>query len=420
VRALPPLPRIGAAALPGGGAAADYHAVLSSTLNQVADSVDGLTALVGYLGPGSPPAPPGSPADLAGQAAAPRLWRPDRERLVHALKVAVILVTTLWLWMTFHLPSGMQAMVSATLVAQRTIGATMLKGGLRLAGALAGGTIGILVAALALPALSELWVFGLLIAPMIFACAWLNDSSKRYGYLGFQTGFAFLLTLVAGDGPQPAPMAPLMRAVGVVLGVGVAALLLRTLAPVDAWTATLRHLAALLDAAGRALAGRAGEPPGELTALRDRTAAYVVDWQPAARRRGWPAWPLRQVFAQVSQLAALAVATRSAADSPELAHAAAQLEKVSARCATALRTRCATAGGGELAMARAALEAVSRTSDDVRVQARVGALRTAATLLAQLEEGLALPTTALARRRPYRWSLPRWRPSAAGRRGPAR
>ena len=57
--------------------------------------------------------------------------------------------SVLWLWMIFHLPGGMQGIVSALMIAQRTVGATQRKGLLRLLGGLIGGTLGILVASLA-------------------------------------------------------------------------------------------------------------------------------------------------------------------------------------------------------------------------------------------------------------------------------
>ena len=386
-----------------GDPAAGYASALAQTLATLADRLARLARLSDYLGPGGPDAPAEVDASAAAaHPATPRVW-PDRARLVHAVKVAIVVVSVLWLWMVFHLPGGMQGMVTAALIAQRTVGATQLKGRLRLLGGLIGGTLGILVASFAIPGVSSLPVFCLLTAPILFASAWLNDGSPRYGYVGFQSGFAFILTLVAGSSPEPDTLAPVFRVCGIVIGIAAASVILRIIAPIDAWVEALRGLGRMLASIAQDLRGlRTAAGAAERSALRDQAAALIAELAPGATRRGWPRWPLDRLLALESRLAALVGGLdRGEAAAPahvELSAAAAQLAAAAGRLGADVAVRRAATRTDEVEAARAAMQGVLRggasPSTSPAVLARVGALQTAAALLAAIEHLLSASSPA--------------------------
>src|SRR5262249_36491674 len=255
------------------------------------------------------------------------------------------------------LPGGMQGIVSAMIVAQRTVGSTQVKGMQRLVGGLIGGTLGILVASVLIPGVSSLGVFGLLIAPILFCAAWLNDGSARYGYVAFQPTFAFILTLASGSGPEPNPLAPVDRFCGILIGIATASIIMNAIAPIDAWAAALRGLGRLLSASGSALAGAA--PPGAAparTALRDQTAAFLAELSPGATRRGWPHWRLEELLALSSRLSALAAVRGGAACGAALAAAGAHLSAAAQRLGDGVGRRRPARADDELARAGAELD----------------------------------------------------------------
>lgn len=365
--------------------AAGYRAALARALAAIAAPLAALARLSDFLGPGGGEAP--AALDAIGRAATRRARQPwpDRPRLVHATKLAIVMVSVLWLWQIFYLPAGMQALVSALVITQRTVGATQRKGVMRLVGALMGGVAGILVASVALPGVGSLWVFCLLIAPLLFVWTWLNEGSPRYGYIGFQAAFAFVLTVVAGSSPEPNVMAAVLRVCGVLIGMAAATLIVSAIAPIDAWMETLRGIGRLLASLGRGWGTAEERARGvERRALRDQTAAYMNELPAGIVRRGWPTWPMDRLLALASRLAALAGLPGNETVTPALASATEQLSQAARRLGRAIATRRPTAETPELDQARAQI-AAALPAADADALARIGILQTAASLLSRVE-----------------------------------
>jgi uncharacterized membrane protein YccC len=369
-----------------------YRAALAQALERLVAGLGALARLTDYLGPGGAEAPAEIDAEAAAAARLAKPPWPDRARLIFGFKVAIVVVCVLWLWVIFHLPAGMQALVSALIVAQHTVGATQLKGLLRLLGCLIGGTAGILVAAFVMPGLSSLGVFCLLIAPILFASAWFNDGSPRYGYVGFQSAFAFVLTLVAGSSPEPNTMAPVLRLCGILIGVAAATIIIRAIAPIDAWLETLRGLGRILASVAQGLTG-VGAPAAaaERTAWRDQAVTYIAEIPVGTTRYGWPHWPLDQLLAVVSRLAAVAGlrAAPAARVQSLVPDAAAQLASVAERLAGDLAARRRHSSGAALAVAVAAVDKARRRGEAVphahAELADIGILQTTAALLSEID-----------------------------------
>jgi len=393
--------RLAAMSIDAGGtdATGGPAAALAPVLRTLSAELGALARSIDRFGPGGfSPVGPADPAETV-VVAKPRAGL-DRGRLLHAAKVGLVVLVALWIWMTLHLPGGMQALVTVVVIAQRTAGATLLKGQLRLIGAVLGGTAGILVASLVIPGVSSLGVFGLLIAPAIFASAWLNDGSPRYGYVGFQSGFAFILTLVSGSSPDPDTMAPVYRVCGVLLGILVVAVVMQLVAPVDTWREVLAGIGRLLGLLGRSLAGgETAAGTAERSALRDQTVAYMAEIDPGRWRRGWPRWSLPRLVALQSRLGAvissidLGGVERGA--TAELRLAAGHLAAAADRLGNDVAARRSSRAGDEVAAAHAAvaraLQSPAGAPIPAAVLAQAGGLQTAAALLGAIERVVATP-----------------------------
>ena len=93
-------------------------------------------------------------------------------------------------------PGGITAVVTALLVSLDNYGAMILKGALRLAGALVGGLLSLLVILYVIPEITSLAPF-LVVTSVIFGlAAWVQTGTVRIAYAGLQLAFAASLLLI--------------------------------------------------------------------------------------------------------------------------------------------------------------------------------------------------------------------------------
>ncbi len=380
-------------------------AAMTAGTASLARHVDALGRRVPTLGPRPPAEATARADDLPHGLASATRWTIDRVRLIHAFNVALSLQIALWIWAIFHLPAGMQAMVTVLLVSQKTLGASQLKTSLRLAGAFVGGGIGILVAAFIIPLISSLAALILVITPVLFLCAWLNDGSKRYGYAGFQAGFAFILTLIGGPSPMPDPMAPVLRFTGILIGATVALTVMRSIAPVDAWGGSRAAIAALLEQSGRRLRVLLDGLPAadaewgtSIATLRDRASVHLGELRDGGRQSRWRSQQLEPLMHLASRFAAVVAtlaedageADARAAIRPELAELGRAVEDACGRLAATVRARARAHRdeAPERALARLEAQASGQTATAPltveRVAILLGRLRACVALLEAL------------------------------------
>ena len=341
-----------------GGQREDPHAqaAVSAGIDELSRHVGALASRTPNLGPGRVAEPPDEAADgmhLPGGTPMPRV---DRARLLHAFKVALALQLALWFWAIFHLPAGMQAMVTVFIVSQKTLGASELKSTLRLAGAFVGGTIGILVASFVIPMISSIAALTFVIAPIIFACIWVNDGSKRFGYAGFQAAFAFILTLIGGPRPTPDVMAPIERFTGVLIGIVIALLTMRSIAPADAAGGARTAIARLLEASGvqlrRILQGMGAKAPGSAEdawkdaaeAVRDEAVTHLDELREGTASTRRMAARLDPQLNLVSRLVAVIAALDRRVSARRGQHASEHVVGELTQLASALETACTRLG----------------------------------------------------------------------------
>jgi multidrug resistance protein MdtO len=160
-----------------------------------------------------------------------------------ALKVA--LATTLcgvFLEAT-NLPGLATALITCPVIAQSFVGAGLRRATLRLAGALAGTVIALVVIVGLMPAMETIASY-LVVASIAFGlAAWVVSGSSRISYVGLQIAILLALTIVQSRAPTTdlAPAAD--RILGVLLGIVVMGMVDVTLWPVFGDTALRRMLA---------------------------------------------------------------------------------------------------------------------------------------------------------------------------------
>ena len=182
-----------------------------------------------------------------------------------ALKVA--LATTLcgvFLEAT-NLPGLETALITCPLIAQSFVGAGLRRATLRLAGALAGTGIALVVIVGLMPAMETIASY-LVVASIAFGlAAWVLTGSSRSSYVGLQIAILLALTLVQSRAPTTdlAPAAD--RILGVLLGIVAMGMVDVTLWPVFGDTALRRMLA---DALGQMAELHRVAARGDLTGMR--------------------------------------------------------------------------------------------------------------------------------------------------------
>jgi multidrug resistance protein MdtO len=205
------------------GAATDAARPLA---NEIARSS---AAIVEALG--RPPAAQPKAAHAGGaliSAAAAR----DPATLHFALKVtfAVMLAyaaETLLDWPAIH-----TCVVTCFFVSLGTIGESLHKATLRIAGALVGGALGIGTILVFMAVMTDLGDLLAALAVVTFLAAWVATGSERISYAGWQIGLAYYLTVLQGYGPTLDMQTARDRVIGIVLGNLIVLVIFTTLWPV--------------------------------------------------------------------------------------------------------------------------------------------------------------------------------------------
>lgn len=131
-------------------------------------------------------------------------------------------------------------------VALGSIGETLHKLSLRLAGALLGGLMAGLAIVYLFPLTDDIGAFLVLFAAVTFFCTWIATASPLIAYAGLQMAFAFYLGVLQDNGPAFDVTVLRDRLLGIVLGNVVMSLVFSTLWPVSAQSNARRMVSSLL------------------------------------------------------------------------------------------------------------------------------------------------------------------------------
>jgi multidrug resistance protein MdtO len=152
-------------------------------------------------------------------------------------------------------------------VALGSLGETIHKASLRMAGAAIGGVIGGLCTVYVVPEMTDIGQLCLLIGAVSALGAWVATGSDLISYAGMQGAFAFFLTVLQGYGPNDDLTAPRDRVVGILLGNVLMTLVFSVLWPTSAVDRARASVAAALRALARMLTAR-GQAGSQLATLR--------------------------------------------------------------------------------------------------------------------------------------------------------
>jgi multidrug resistance protein MdtO len=160
---------------------------------------------------------------------------------------------------------GLSTSVWTTLlVAQTTLGASVQKGMLRLAGAIMGGLIGLATIVILMPNMDSLTPLLVVTAFVTSLAAWITAGSARISYAGIQLGLAFTLSVLNDLGPTTNLEPARDRVIGVLLGIALTGLAFAVSGARLAGTGMRRSLAtSLRSMAGLARVGLKGDPTAE-------------------------------------------------------------------------------------------------------------------------------------------------------------
>lgn len=140
-------------------------------------------------------------------------------------------------WQDIH-----TAMITCYVAALGTVGETVRKLVLRIAGCLVGAVLGIASIWFLMPHMTNIGQLMALVFAGCLAAAWVAQGSPRISYAGLQIGLAFLLSVLQGFGPNVSIAVALDRIYGILLGNLVMFIVFTQLWPVSATSQVLKVL----------------------------------------------------------------------------------------------------------------------------------------------------------------------------------
>ena len=327
-------------------------------------------------------------AQPVGQAAK-SLFVPDAftnpEHTRFALKTTIAVMAAYVVYSGLDWPGISTAITTCFFVALGSLGETMHKLTLRLAGAVIGGLAAGLSIVFLLPAMTDIGQLCLLIAASSFIAAWVATSSELLSYAGMQIAFAFFLGVLQGYGPSTDLAVLRDRVVGILLGNVLITLVFSVLWPASAIDRARASLADALGILGRLLAdddarSKTGARLAVVRALAEARRLLAIDAFELRilQGRAWPDDVREFAVASFDRLAAsvfVVIEQRNGADEAGPLHrydeaAAAWLAEWSARAAAG-GMKAVPFGVADLARPLASLAAEARADRGPAIAARL-------------------------------------------------
>ncbi len=221
---------------------------LSETLDEATEVFRQLTAYRDAAGGGND-APPPPAAEGAPRPGFP--WKNlalNVAQWTHGVKIALAVVLSIYLWFALDWPSGQTLVLTTLLVTLGLgdLGATAGRSLMRLLGVFLGGLAALGTTIFVVPHVETIWGYGLAVFAVLFGFAYLNGSSARTSYVGFQANVTFVLTMI-GANQQSVALDPIrQRFVATLLGLAIALGVFSLVRPVRVGDALRARLAGTL------------------------------------------------------------------------------------------------------------------------------------------------------------------------------
>ena len=180
----------------------------------------------------------GAPVDLPEAVKEPnRLLAPDAfsnpDYVRFGLKLSLAVMTCYVLMRLTYWPGIQTIMVTCFFVSLETVGQTVHKMMLRIAGCLIGAALGYGTILLLMPVMTDLGDLLLVITPVMLLAGWIQGGSQRVSYVGPQIALAYFVCVLQGFGPTLDLQQGRDRVVGILLGNIVVFLVFTTFWPVS-------------------------------------------------------------------------------------------------------------------------------------------------------------------------------------------
>jgi multidrug resistance protein MdtO len=143
---------------------------------------------------------------------------PGPQAVRFALKATLAAMTCYIVYSALDWSGIRTAIITCFFVALASTGETVHKLGLRIAGALVGGTLAGLSIVFLFPVMDSIGGFVVLFAVVTLGCTWVATSSPLLAYAGLQTAFAFFLGVLQDSGPTDDLTVLRDRLAGILLG----------------------------------------------------------------------------------------------------------------------------------------------------------------------------------------------------------
>ncbi len=200
----------------------------------------------------------------------------NREHVRFALKATLAVMAAYIIYSGLDWSGIRTAVVTCFFVALGTIGETVHKLTLRIAGALIGGLIGGLCIVYVMPNMTDIGHLALLVALVSAVGAWVSTSSELLAYVGIQMAFAFYIGVLQGFGPTDDLTVLRDRVAGIVLGNVLMSIVFATVWPVSAAAGARSALADTLAALGGVLRDPMGSVVSRLPIARALSRARLL------------------------------------------------------------------------------------------------------------------------------------------------
>jgi multidrug resistance protein MdtO len=148
-----------------------------------------------------------------------------------ALKVTLAAMTCYIIYTGLDWAGIHTAFITCCFISLESMGATLHKGTLRLAGCACGGLLGFLSIMYLVPHMESIVSLALLIAAVAALAGWVAAGSERIAYAGLQIALAFYMCILQDLAPDTDFVKIRDRIVGIVLGIAVTTLVYRYIWP---------------------------------------------------------------------------------------------------------------------------------------------------------------------------------------------